>query len=96
VKQLTIFCSSDLSDTVRDALVQAGIEGFIKVPHAVGSKPDASWEHGRYPTWDAEIFMSPVPADKVGPVVERLRDYCGKCEVEPCLHILVSSLEAVY
>ena len=96
MKQLTIFCSSDLSDTVRDALVQAGIEGFLKVPHAVGSKPGATWEHGRYPTWDAEVFMTPAPEDKVRQVVERLREYCGKCDIEPCLHILVSTLDAAY
>ena len=96
MKQLTIFCSSDLSDTVRDVLVQAGIEGFLKVPHAVGSKPGATWEHGRYPTWDAEVFMTPAPEDKVQRVVERLREYCGKCDIEPCLHILVSTLDAAY
>ena len=96
MKQLTIFCSSDLSETVRDALIQAGVEGFIKVPHAVGSKPGATWEHGRYPTWEAEIFMTPAPAEAVERVVARLKDYCGKCEVEPCLHILVSAVEEVY
>ena len=96
MKQLTIFCSADLSDMVRDALIHAGIQGFIKVPHAVGSKPGATWEHGRYPTWEAEIFMTPAPAEVVERVVAQLRDYCGKCDVEPCLHILVSSLEAAY
>ena len=89
-------CSSDLSETVRDALVHAGIEGFIKVPHAVGSKPGATWQHGRYPTWDAEIFIAPGEADAADRAVARLGEYAGSYEVEPCLRILVSSLEAIY
>jgi len=96
VKQLTILCSSDLSEVVRDALVRAGVNGFLKVPHAVGSKPGATWEHGRYPLWDAEMFVAPAEDEAVGLVVEGLREYAGKCEVEPCLRILVSSLEQVY
>jgi len=96
VKQLTILCSSDLSATVRDALVRAGVTGFLKVPRAVGSKPDASAEHGRYPTWDAEMFVAPMEADAVAQVVGLLEQYAGKCDVEPCLRILVSGLEAVY
>jgi len=96
VKQLTIFCSADLSDTVRDALVRAGVAGFLKVPHAVGSKPGATWEHGRYPTWEAEMFVAAAETANVDRVVAALEQFAGKCEVEPCLRILVSPVEAVY
>ena len=96
MKQLTIFCSSDLSDTVRDVLVRAGVAGFLKVPHAVGSKPGATWQHGRYPTWDAEMFVASAEAEAVKKAVEGLEQYVGECDVEPCLRIMVSALEAVY
>jgi hypothetical protein len=96
VKQLTILCSSDLSDTVRDVLVRVGITGFLKVPHAVGSKPGATWQHGRYPTWDAEMFVAAAEAETVDKVVEELEQHAGECDVEPCLRIMVSALEAVY
>jgi hypothetical protein len=96
VKQLTIFCSSDLSDTVRDVLVRAGVNGFLKVPHAVGSKPGATWQHGRYPTWDAEMFVAAAEPEVIDKVVKALEQYAGKCEVDPCLRIMVSALEAVY
>jgi len=78
LKQLMIMCSADISEIVRDSLVASGIEGFLKIPHAVGSKPRATWSHGSYPLWEAEVYIA------------------GRCEVEPCLRILVSSLEAVY
>ena len=96
MKQLTIFCSSDLSDTVRDELVRAGVTGFLKVPHAVGSKPGATWQHGRYPTWDAEMFVAAAEPEAVKKVVDGLDQHVGKCDVEPCLRIMVSALEAVY
>ncbi len=62
----------------------------------MGSKPGATWQHGRYPTWDAEMFVAAVEPAIVQQVVSALEDYAGKCEVEPCLRILVGSLDAVY
>jgi hypothetical protein len=96
VKQLTILCSSDLSDAVRDALVDAGAEGFLQVPGAVGSKPGAAAEHGRYPRWKAEMFLAPASAEVVEKAVARLKHLSDNCEVEPCLRVLVSTLDAVY
>ena len=96
MKQLTILCSSDLSDAVRDALVAAGAEGFLQIPGAVGNKPAAAAEHGRYPRWKAEMFLAPAPEEVVARAVARLKRYIDKCEVEPCLRIMVSTLDAVY
>jgi hypothetical protein len=96
VKQLTILCSSDLAETVQDALVRAGVEGFLRVPGAVGVKPGAAAEHGRWPRWEAEMFVTPVTEDVLSLIVDGLRSFAGRCDVEPCLRILVSSLEAVY
>lgn len=96
MKQLTILCSSDLSDAVRDALVAAGAEGFLQIPGAVGNKPGAAAEHGRYPRWEAEMFLAPAPEEVVKKVVAQLKHLGENCEVEPCLRILVSTLEAVY
>lgn len=95
MKQLTVLCSSDLSETVRDALVAAGLEGFLKIPHAVGSKPGATWEHGRYPTWDAEMFIAAADAAQIDRAVEILEAHSDCCDVRPCLRILVGALELV-
>ena len=96
MKQLTILCSSDLADTVQEALVRAGVEGFLHVPHAVGVKPGAAAEHGRWPRWEAEMFVVPAENDAASRVVDGLREFTDHCDVEPCLRILVSHLEAVY
>ena len=96
MKQLTVLCSSDLAEKVRDTLNASGIHGFLQIPNAVGNEPGAAAAHGRVPRWEAEMFLAPVPATEVDGVVERLRALADKCEVEPCLRILVSSLDAVY
>ena len=96
MKQLTILCSSDLAGAVQETLVRAGVEGFLHVPRAVGVKPGAAAEHGRWPRWEAEMFVVPCEDGVVPRVVDGLRQFTDHCDVEPCLRILVSSLEAVY
>jgi len=96
MKLLTILCSADLSGTVQDVLVRTGVEGFLRIPGAVGVMPGAAAAHGRWPRWEAEMFVTPITEDAVSRAVEALRVHAGHCEVEPCLRILISSLEAVY
>ena len=96
MKQLTILCSADLSEQVQEALVRAGAEGFLHVPNAVGTKPGAAAEHGRWPHWQAEMFLAPVDEAVLERAVAALREHAARCAVEPCLRILVTPLEAVY
>jgi hypothetical protein len=96
MKQLTILCSADLSATVREALVKAGAEGFLIVPNSWGVKPGAAAPHGRVPRYPAEMFVVPAPDEVVRKAVAALESYAGKCKEEPCLRILVSTLEAVH
>jgi hypothetical protein len=96
MKQLTILCSADLSETVQKALVKAGAEGFLNVPNASGMKPGAAAPHGRVPRYPAEMFVVPAPDDVAVKIVAALEAYAGKCREEPCLMILVSHLEEVH
>jgi hypothetical protein len=96
MKQLTIMCSSDLADKVQAALVSASVEGFLQVPNVVGNRPAAAAEHGRVPHWEAEMFIAAIEDDAVEPLVALLRGHADKCEVDPCLRVLVKSLDAVY
>ncbi len=96
MKQITILCSSDLASQVQEALVRGGVEGFLRLPNAVGVKPGAAARRGQWPRWEAEMFVAPVPDEAVRRIVEPLEALAGQCEVEPCLRILVAPLEAVY
>jgi hypothetical protein len=96
VKQLTILCSSDLSEKVQEVLIRSGAGGFLNLRGATGTKPGASAPHGRPARWPAEMFVAPVEDAVARKVVEELRDYAGDCLVEPCLRILVGPLDEVY
>jgi len=96
MKQLTIFYSADLSESVRTVLIRAGIDGFLRVPNAVGCKPKAALEHGRTPEWRAEMIIAAAPSDLTQSVVDELKRYANRCDVEPCLRILLSDLDDVY
>jgi hypothetical protein len=95
VKQITILCSNDLVPEVQQALVRAGVEGFLHIPGGVGVMPGAAAPRGDWPRWEADMVVAPVPDDLVSKVLEPLRRYAGSCEVAPCLRVLVSALEEV-
>jgi hypothetical protein len=96
MKQITILCSTDLSETVQEALVKAGAEGFLNVHNASGMKPGAAAPHGRVPRYPAEMFVVPAPDPVAAMIVKALEAYAGECREEPCLRILVSALEEVH
>ena len=96
MKQVTVLCSSDLSEAVNDAFVRAGFEGFVNIPRAVGHKPGAAGEYGRYPHWEAEVFVGPATDEATDRLVASLKEFANRCDVEPCLRILIAPLDAVY
>jgi hypothetical protein len=96
MKQITVLCNTDLSGKVYDILARSGVEGFVNVPRVVGNRPGAAAAHGRYPRWEAEMFLAAVEPHRLEPVVGALRELAGKCGESPCLRVLVSSLDAVY
>lgn len=96
MKQLTILCSSDEAEHVRDVLIEAGVDGFMELPHSVCTMPGAAAEHGRFPRFEAEIILVPADDDAAKRIVDELRRYIEGCEVEPCLRVLVAPLEASY
>lgn len=94
MKQLTIFCSRDLEDRVVQALDNAGAEGFLHVGEATGRHFAASGELPRTISWEASMFVVPALDDeKVRAVQGQLAAYAGSCEVEPCLRMVVGSVE---
>lgn len=97
MRQVTVFCSRDLEPRVVDALDQAGVEGYLRVGAATGSR---FLEKGRVPraiTWEAAMFVVPAAAEAcVDEIVGRLEAYAGSCEIEPCLRIVVGPVERVH
>jgi hypothetical protein len=94
MKQLTLYCSRDLEDRVISALDRADVHGFVRVAEATGNKFLPAGEVPRTMTWEASLIVVPVvPPEKVERIVRELKEYAGSCEIEPCLHVTVSSVD---
>ena len=96
MKQLTIFCSSDLAEHVRNTLIETGVDGFMEVPHAVGTRPDAALRRGRYPSFDAEMIIAATEDEQAEQIVVSLTRFIGCQEPKPCLRVLVAPLEVAF
>jgi hypothetical protein len=96
MKQLMIFCSRDLEDRVIGVLDQAGIDGFFRTGAATGNKFVPGGRVPRTQSWEAAMFVVPaVAAEKIDSILGALAEYARSCEIEPCLRVIVSSVEAV-
>ncbi len=94
MKQLTIYCSDDLRDTVVHALDRAGSEGFLLIPECLGHYFAEPGEVPRTVSWEASVIVVPaMPDDKIDAVVSDLRAHAGHCAIEPCLRITVTPVE---
>ena len=96
MKQLTIACSDDIEDRVIALLDEAGVEGYIRLGDATGNKFTERGEAYRVMTWPATILLVPgVPDDGVTRVVSSLQRYAASCTTDPCLRVVVASVDEV-
>jgi hypothetical protein len=97
VKQLTIYCSRDLEDQVVNALDHAGVEGFLRLGGASGSKFCDPGEVPRTMDWDATVFLVPgAEGPQVDAIVSELGEFARGCDPYPCLRISVTPVEQIY
>jgi hypothetical protein len=96
MKQLAIFCSTDIEEEVTGALDHAGVEGFLRVAGGAGTQFAPKGELPRSFSWEATVFIVPaLAAEPLEEVVSALSAYAGSCTIEPCLRIVVSDVERV-
>lgn len=97
MQQLTIFCSKDLEEQVVETLDRLGLEGFLHLGDAVGSKFNRPGRLPRTFTWEASVFVIPAEApEKIDAVVSELESFADACDTQPCLRLVVSSVDRVY
>ncbi|NIV94901.1 hypothetical protein GWN42_19440 [candidate division KSB1 bacterium] len=96
MKQLTIFCSEELTGEVSQVLHKYEVEGFIHMPGLYGNKlkPKGSFEKDL--TWQASAFVIFPDETKLSSIIQELSDYANKCEVRPCLRMVVVPVEQMY
>lgn len=95
MKQLSIYCSRDLEERVLHALDHAGIEMFLRVP-GIGERFLGRGQLPRTMRWEAALFLVPgASSERIDRVVAELSQYAGECEIEPCLRLVVASVDRV-
>jgi hypothetical protein len=97
MKQLTVYCSLDIEDAVVTIFDRIGVDGFMRIGNATGSRLLPEGQVPRTMTWEVSVFVIPVASDEiVDSVTNCLEEYAGKCDVEPCLRYVVTPVEEAY
>ena len=92
IKQLMIFCSSDIADVVTKELSTSGIQGYMHLSgQGTNIEKKSAFSHDL--TWPAEVFIVPADETKIRKIMGSLKGYAGKCEMEPCLKLILSSVD---
>jgi hypothetical protein len=92
-----VYCSRDLEDRVVSAFDKAGVEAYLRVGSATGNKFLPEGQVPRTMTWEAVMYVIPAAEEGViSAVVEELEAYAGSCEIEPCLRMVVGTVQEVH
>jgi hypothetical protein len=96
MKQLTIYCSEEMTDEVSQVLRKHDVEGFIHLPQIYGTKRKPKASFGKDLTWQASAFVVFPNGEQLTGIVNQLQEYAARCEVEPCLRMVVAPIEQMY
>jgi hypothetical protein len=96
MKQLTIYCSMELNNKVNQVLHKYEVEGFIHMPGIYGNKLKQKGSYEKDLTWEASAFVVFPEDQKVRHIIQDLQDFADKCEIKPCLRMVVVPVEQMY
>ena len=90
-----IFCSSEISGMVVSILTNAGVKGFMHL-QGTGTNVIQKTAFSHDLTWPADVFIVPAEETALRGVVDKLKSYAGKCEIDPCLKLILSTIDEMY
>lgn len=96
MKQLTVYCSEELSEDIQHILHHYDLEGFIHEPGMVATKFKPKGSYGKDMSWQTNIFVVFPEDQQLEGIVGELKHYINACEIEPCLRIIVTSVDLIY
>jgi hypothetical protein len=96
MKQLTIYCTEELTGQVNQALHNFQIEEYIHMPGLYGNKLKTKGSFEKDQTYPASAFVVYAAADKIEAVVSELQEYANQCSIKPCLRMAVLATEQIY
>jgi hypothetical protein len=95
MKQLTVYCSEELTGKVNLVLHNREIDGYIHMPGIYGNKLKTRGSFEKDLIYPASAFVVFSDDDKIAKVMADLRAYTDQCDVEPCLRMIVTHAEQI-
>lgn len=96
MKQVTIFCSTDLEDLVVSTLDRVGVRSFSALKGASGNLFAPPGEVPRITSFDAMVIVVPATEDgKARALAQQLDAQTGSGQSQTCLRVVVSAVERV-
>lgn len=99
MKQLIIMCSESIAGQVTQVLDSIiHMEGYVRVSGS-GVKckvPVSGAYEGKSIPWSAEVFIMALPEDTVKIITDELKQYANRCDIAPCLRMIVTSIEELF
>ncbi len=96
MKQLTIYCSQELLHTVNQVFHKYEVEGFVHIPGIFGNKLKPKDSREQDLTWQAEAFVVFDEGNKLEGIMRDLQDFANKCDVKPCLRMVLLPIEKFF
>lgn len=96
MKQLTIYCSEELTHEVSQVLHRNEVEGYMHLPGIYGNKLKAKGSFEKDLAWPANVFIVFPSEEQLTGIVNELQEYVNRCDVEPCLRMVVAPVEQLY
>ncbi len=96
MKQLTIYCSEELVGKVSQVLHKYEVEGFMHIPGIYGNKLKPRGSYEKDLTWPASAFVVFPEESTLEDILQELQEFADKCDVRPCLRMVVLPVERIY
>lgn len=96
MKQLTIYCSTELNESVVQIFRDHEIENYVHVPELYGNALKKRGSYERDQVWKANSFVLFLEESVVDKIISDLKGYIDKCEIQPCLRLVVTPIEQIY
>ncbi len=95
LKLLAVMTADIYEEEVRDAF-REGVGGYLEMPHLFGEMGS----HRRLGTandpGEARLFFNINQRENLQPVIDRLERFAARCGEEPCLKMMVLSVDEIF
>ena len=96
MKQLTIYCSDELTEQVGRVLRRQHIDSFVHIPSIYGNRTSSQASINKDIVWHAEAFVVFTEGQQLEAIMNELADFANACEANPCLRMVVTPVEKLF